>query len=297
MKLRQKVALIFWMVILGAIPAWANNPPQPDGLFSLILIFPIVIFGFRLAGASYTEGQRKWRWLRGILLGLAVIVAMAGTEIASIPLLVLLIFGLWRGIQIVKRGQGRKRILVGALVCLWTLFAVSDYWISLLVWSRVPLHQAMTIENLRKLSDAEQVYVHRAGFSGYGTIEQMRDAGTPLQSEWGDSGSAAYDPYLRDSFFGYHYNSVVDPDGKKFLITAVPTVYEKDITPVPIPGASLWTVLRSLGHKRNPNGDSTEVGQRSFAIDETGVIRATDLGTTRPVTREEVEKWKPVGAR
>jgi len=116
MKLRRKVELILWMVTLGALPAWANSPPQPDGVFSLILIFPVVIFGFRLAGASYTERERKWRWLRGTLLGLAAFLTAGGTEIASIPLLILVIFGLWRGIQIMYRGQGRKRILIGVLV-------------------------------------------------------------------------------------------------------------------------------------------------------------------------------------
>jgi len=222
MRLRRRVELIFWMVTLGTLPAWANNPPQPDGLFSVILIFPVVILGFRFAAAGYTEGERKWRWLRGVSFGLAVVLTAGGTELAGIPLLILLIFGLGRGIQIMSRGQGRKRIWLGALVCAWTLFAVSDYWISLQIWSPVPLNQATTVENLRKLADAEKLYVHRAGSSGYGTIEQMRDAGTPLQSIWSDGGSAAYNPYLKSSLMGYRYSSVVDPDGKKFLITAVP---------------------------------------------------------------------------
>ena len=301
MKLKRKVELVFWMVTLGAVPAWANNPPQPDGLFSLILIFPVVIFGFRLAKASYTDGERKWRWLRGLLLGFLVVLAMAGDDVAQIPLLVFLIFGLRRGIQIMYRGQGRKRFFVGALVCLWTLFALGDYGISLMVWSPVPSHEFATIRNLRFLAQAEQTYARTSPSGQFATIKQLQDAKIPLATEFSqpgeDSNPALYDLYMNNYVYvGYRFSSMVDADGKKFLITAVPAAYAKDIKPL-IPGTSWWILLRSRGRKRTPEEIHGQVGQRCFAIDESGVIRAADLGTTRPVTREEVEKWKPIGER
>ena len=34
--------------------------------------------------------------------------------------------------------------------------------------------------------------------------------------------------------------------------------------------------------------------RRSFAVDETRVIRARDLGSSLPVTRAEAAKWAPL---
>ena len=89
------------------------------------------------------------------------------------------------------------------------------------------------------------------------------------------------------SLWDVEKSQTVDASGGKFLITAVPAEYEKEPAPLRVPGSSWLYSLRSHA-KRD------EAGQRSFAIDETGVIRAADLGTTRPVTRDEVEKWKPL---
>jgi len=297
MKLRRRAGLIFLMVTLGVLPAWANNPPQPDGLFSLILIFPVVIIGFRLAGASYTQGERKWRILRGLLLGLSVIFAMAGSETAGLPMVFLLIFGCMRGVQIIMRGHGAKRIAIGLVVCLWTLFAVTDYGVSLTVWSPVRVHQEMAVMKLRALAKAEETYSRNSVSRRYGTIEQLRDTGTPLDFPWGggsDKGRA-YDVFLNDKgWSGYRYGVSVDSLGEKFFISAVPVAYEKDVRPLVIPGTSWLYALRSRSAQNNSWKQDSEVGQRCFAIDETGVIRAADLGTTRAVTHDEAEEWKPL---
>ncbi|MGD0509674.1 MAG: hypothetical protein ABSA27_17900 [Terriglobales bacterium] len=290
MKLSRKTGLIFWMLTLGCVPAWANNAPQPDGLFSIILIFPVAIIGFRLAGAAYTAGERKRRVLLGLVLALAVIVAMAGSGIAMIPLIMVLVYGCMRGVQIIVRGHGPKRVFIGVAVCLWTLFAVSDYVVSLEVWSPVRVHETTAVEDLRALASAEATYARSNDAKRYATIEQLRDARTPLQFGGQEikDGSRIYDLYLNGSVrAGYRYSSTVDASGGKFLITAVPAEYEKEPAPLRVPGSSWLYSLRSHA-KRD------EAGQRSFAIDETGVIRAADLGTTRPVTRDEVEKWKPL---
>jgi len=290
MKFRRKAELIFWMVTLSALPAWANNPPQPDGLFSLILIFPVAIFGYRLAGVAYTERQRKWRVARGLALGLAVLISAAGTGIAAIPLLLMLIYGCLRGVQIILRGQGPKRVLIGAAVCLWTLFAISDYLVSLNIRSPVAVHESSTISRLRFLAQAEDTYASNSALKKYATLEQLRDARMPLQGFAGGSNgdSGAYDSYLHGAVVsGYRYRLTVDASGGKFLITAVPADYVAEVAALRIPGASWLHALRQRHAQDN-------VGRRSFAVDESGVIRAADLGTTRPVTREEAGKWPPL---
>jgi hypothetical protein len=287
MKFRRKAELIFWMVTLGALPAWANNPPQPDGLFSLILIFPVAIFGYRLAGVAYTERQRKWRVARGLALGLAVLVSAAGTGIAAIPLLLLLIYGCIRGVQIILRGQGPKRVAIGTVVCLWTLFAISDYMISLNIRSPVAGNESAAVSRLRSLAQAEETYTGNPALRKYATLERLHEATIPLSTFASSGGSDDYYPYLHGTVLsGYRFSLTVDPSGEKFLITAVPSNYAAEAAALRIPGASWIHVLRR--HVED------NVGQRSFAVDESGTIRAADLGTTRAVTREEAEKWAPL---
>lgn len=53
----EVVCWLMWFLFAGALPAYANNPPAPDGMFSLILIFPVVIVGWRWAGVKLTERE------------------------------------------------------------------------------------------------------------------------------------------------------------------------------------------------------------------------------------------------
>ena len=133
--MRNRVRIAFWLlwfVAAGALPAYANNPPAPDGMFSLILIFPVAIFAFRWAGGEFTdkEKEKRRRITKGILLGLSTLVAGAGTEIGAAAMLVLLTYGLLRGGQVMRRGQCKKRFAIGSGVLLFTLFACSDYLLS-----------------------------------------------------------------------------------------------------------------------------------------------------------------------
>ena len=105
----QGLLWLLWFLLAGAIPAYANNPPQPDGILTLILIFPVAILGYRLAGAQVTQPQRKWRVLTGLLLTLCTLLTMGGTEIAMIPLLVILGYGVRRGVQAIARGTVTRR--------------------------------------------------------------------------------------------------------------------------------------------------------------------------------------------
>jgi len=277
MTTRRKVELIFWMITLGAAPAWANNPPQPDGLFSLILIFPVAIIGFRLAGAVYSERQRKWRVARGLLLGLAVLLTAGGTELALVPLVVILVFGCMRGIQIMQRGQGRKRIWIGAAVCLWTLFALSDYFVSLAGYPLGAVNEASAVAMLRTLATAEDSFSQEASktkATKFGQLDDLVAAGLIDKDHWPDRG-------------GYRFAVSLSDGGKGFVASAVPLVFgERERMAAMIPGES-W--FRQLG-----GGRPKATGSRNFAVDDSGVIRFNTVQLLRPPTREEAEKWKPL---
>jgi hypothetical protein len=47
----QRICLLLILIVTCALPASANNPPQPDGVFSILLIFPVILIGMRLADA------------------------------------------------------------------------------------------------------------------------------------------------------------------------------------------------------------------------------------------------------
>ena len=73
---------------------------------------------------------------------------------------------------------------------------------------------------------------------------------------------------------------------KEYFVCATPEHYGFWGYPV-LPGSSLWAGARS----------AKLLACRTFASDETGVLRAADLGTSRAVTREEAKKWNPPGVR
>jgi hypothetical protein len=263
-------------LLAGAIPAYANNPPQPDGLLTLVLIIPVAILAFHLAGATLSEKEKKWRVLRGLLLGLCILLAVGGTEVALIPLIVLLVYGVARGIRTMARGHGRRRWALGPLVILFTLFAVANYLVSLSYSGEAisPDHTAYV--NLRIINDAEQRFqtnaaldVNKNGVGEYGTLEQLHQAGM-------------VDDLLWERMHGqlYRYEVVLsgDPsrDEKQYFAYATPVHYGR---------RSMGLLLLRALWPEEPRA------RRTFACDETGVVRAADLGGSRAVTRAEAEKW------
>lgn len=278
-KLWRRTGLVLGLVAFGALPAYANNPPRPDGLLSLILIFPVAILGFHLAGAAYTDKQRKWRLVRGFFLGVAVLFTAGGTEIALIPLVILLAYGVQRGAQIIQRGQGKKRVLIGSLVLLWVLFAVGDYMISLNVSTRFYAYESSAVGGMRALQTAETTFKQSPGpdrtpLNLYGSLEDLRKA------------QLIDDIFLNHrTRYGYRYSLILEPSRQQFLAYAVPEEYLPRTTQwrAFVPGGSWVDALR-------PRRGAT----RSFAVDETGIIRAADLGASRPVTRQEAQKWPPL---
>ena len=47
MKKKLEIATwLGWFLLAGTLPAFANNPPAPDGMLSILLLFPMAILGF-----------------------------------------------------------------------------------------------------------------------------------------------------------------------------------------------------------------------------------------------------------
>ena len=274
---RQILLLLLWCLFAGAAPAYANNAPQPDGMFSLILIFPVAILGFRLAGAKLTDKQRKRRVMTGLALALCTLLCMAGTEIALIPLLLIIGYGVMRGIQAMKGGQGKRSAALGVAIIVFTLFGVANYITSTNYLPEGSMTAAGGHATLQDINEAELKFkstvlsgAAASGSGEFGTLEQLHAAGLLTDVDW---------EHLHGPHYRYFLVLTGNPaeDAKHYFVYATPVRYGR-----PIPTLSL---LRAL-LPRAP------YAQRTLASDETGVIRAADLGGSRPVTRAEAEKWQ-----
>jgi len=269
---------LWWILVAGAAPAYANNPPAPDGMLSLLLVFPVAILGFRLAGAKFTEKEKKWRILRGVLLALCTLAAAAGTGVGGLGMLVLLSYGLLRGAQAMGRGQGGRRFALGAFMILFAFFAGANYLTSLNNWPSVLRSESSAVGAVRTIVTAETTFradkkldANKNGIPEYGTPEQLHQAGLIPDSYRKPGGPG-----------GYRLVVVLtgDPaqDEKEFFVYATPDNYGS-------PPAVSISLVEAIRPQRR-------FGLRSFAADETGEIREADLGGSRAVTRAVAQKWK-----
>ncbi|HYW67412.1 MAG TPA: hypothetical protein VFB10_11960 [Candidatus Dormibacteraeota bacterium] len=279
----QKIRLLLILIATCALPAAANNPPQPDGIFSVLLIFPVVLIGMRLADARPEPKAKRRPLLTGLLLTLAFLFTLAGTEIGGLGLLVILIYGIYRGAQILQRGKSRKAWAIGAVVILWVLFAGADYFVSLssAPLSSVAMNEAGVVTRLRVFSSAETSFANQ--HSGNAEAQPVYAPVAKLQQEG-----------LLDSGFeadinrhGYRLGEIMEPSGRHFIFYAVPVQAQR---PEPrwrrmLPGSSLFP---GLFRKKESGG----TGVRSFAVDETGIIRWSVRSAPTPVTRIEAENWE-----
>lgn len=276
MKRMARPLLLLWLLLTAVAPARANNPPAPDGALSLLLLFPVAILALRWAGAVLPESRRKHCTLKGVGLGLVFFLTMGGTEVALIPLLILLCYGLFRGASVMRYGQGWKRFAVGTGVILFTLFAVTNYAASLNNWpsaSRTETGAAFAVRAVTaaqtEFRSAARLDANKNGAGEFGTLGQLRDARLLDDYVWRqmDGGSYRYAVVLTGS---------PAEDEKRFFVYATPAYYGD-----PPRQLSLLAAFRPA----KPHG------RRTFAADESGVVRSRDLGAARPVTREETQKW------
>ncbi len=267
--------MLAWFLLSDPRAAYANNPPAPDGMLSIILLFPVVIVGFIFAGAKLTEKEKKWAIVRGVVLGVAALITAAGTAVAIIPLLVLLGYGLRRGSQAMVRGQGLKRFAIGGGIILFVLFSVTNYLASLNNWPSESRYAAIGVSGIRSIVAAEMAFrsdgkldANKNGVPEYGSLQQLRQV-------------ALLEP---------GYLSVPERDGYRFtvILAGDPTRNEKEFFVYASPfhyGTAGRTI--SILDAFRPHSART-----TFASDESGVIRRADLGSSRPVTRQETLNWE-----
>jgi hypothetical protein len=275
------VLWLCWLVLAGELPAYANNPPAADGALSVLLIFPVVILGFKFAGAKLTDKEMKWRIPRMIFLVFCTLATFAGTAIGGLGILCLTIYGMARGVQAMVRGQGKKRFALGAAVFLFVPLAGFNYLLSLDNYPSAGRTESSAVGGVRTIVTAETTFksdakldAHKNGISEFGTLAQLQQAGLLTERYTTPSPSS-----------GYRYVLVLAEDParneKEFFVYATPTNYGN-------PAGFSISLLNLI--RPRPAG-----GIRTFSADEMGVIRFADLGGARAVTREEAQKWKPLG--
>jgi len=274
-----------FLLLAFALPAYANNSPQPDGLFSVLLIFPIAILGARLAGVVQVPKSASARVIGGIAVGvLCTLLLMAGTLLGALVALGILVYAILRGSQIIRRGRSAHRAAIGAVVMAFALFAFVDYWVSIVsFYSPEAAAEMSAVSGVRSLSIAESEFAKRSqsGNAPSGAVGMLKDLENAKLIDGSFSNSQ-----LRK---GYRYGEIVDPAKGQFLFYAIPAPELKpgSFHGYFVPGTSLLKSIRGVDHEEG-------TGYRSFAVDETGVIRWAIRTRTGPVTREEVQQWPPL---
>ena len=282
MTFSHRLLFLCAILIAFALPAHANNPPQPDGLFSVLLIFPVVLLGTRLAGVVPKPRRLSTRIISGIAVAIcAVFFLAAGTIVGMFAAILVLTYAVVRAVQIMQRGQSTRRALIGVVVMALSLFAIADYWESITGdFPSLATYEAAAIRRLRTLSDAESLASNPKASNApsarfYSSIAELQRA--HLIDESIVPGRV---------YKGYLYGEILDPDRKQFIFYARPAkAFKPELSwRRVVPGGSLLSPFL-------PSEDLQGTGERSFAVDETSVIRwaIRPLGT--PVTREEVQRW------
>jgi hypothetical protein len=207
---------------------------------------------------------------------------MAGTGLALIPLLGIAGYGIVRATQILRQGQGRKRLVIGIAVLGLVLFAVADYFASILSYDPGSALEYVAVSRLRSLATAEGEFRTPAFAKGssspvYGTMGELENA---------KLFNLDLTPNTVRS--GYVYGEIIDKPRNRFLFYAVPAFLHHSSSKWfhIVPGGSL--LLGILGRDR-----PRETGERSFAVDENGVMRVSlHRAPETPVSREEVLSWQ-----
>jgi len=282
MALFNRLCTLFVFLLAFAIPAYANNPPQPDGLFSLLLVFPVVLLACRLAGLNSPPKRSVMRIIVWTLVGVGSVVLLgAGTFIGAFAALLVLIYAIVRASHIMQKSESRKRPLIGLAVIAFALFAFVDYFVSIATYHKsTAVYEYIATMKIRQLNEAEQEFA-KSGQSDapketiFGTIKDL-EAARLIQSTVATG----------QTVDGYRFGEVLDAGRKHYVLYAIPAPELKlaETNPEVVPGASLLKAL--LGRKEQGTG------RLSFAVDETGEIRQAVRTATGPVTREEFSHWE-----
>jgi hypothetical protein len=174
--------------------------------------------------------------------------------------------------------------VIGAAVMAFAVFAFVDYWVSIeRFYSPEAAAEASAVSGVRSLSIAESELAKRGQSDhtpskAFGTLNDLRSA--KLIDDTFSNGR------IRK---GYRYGEFVDPAKGQFIFYSIPVPELKPGSShgYLVPGTSLLKSIQGVDHEEG-------TGYRSFAVDETGVIRWAIRTRTGPVTREEVNGWAPL---
>ena len=144
------------------------------------------------------------------------------------------------------------------------------------------MRESIAVSRLRSLATAEMEFktpaYSKAGPAPvYGTMKELEDA---KLFEWNLTPNTSH--------AGYLYGEIIDKPNNQFLFYAVPAFPRHSPSKWfhILPGGSL--LLGILGNDRLP-----ETGKRSFAVDESGVIRVNEhWNSGPPVSRGEALIWR-----
>ena len=184
-----KLALL---LLALALPAWANNPPRPDGVLYLILVFPLAAMGRYLAGAEVPRRRLGWRVARGVFYVFTVLLAAAGTGLGLLAMVVIVAYGLARAVEILRRGQRARKLALAALVAVSTLAAAAGYLWAVGAGSAETLARARQKRTIADLRNSGLAVMSWCIDQGLGDLEAAAGAsGTPQALAFDGPGSPA----------------------------------------------------------------------------------------------------------
>jgi hypothetical protein len=261
----NRLALLVVLTVLLPSTAFANNAPRPDGVLSLMFVIPVALIGSHFAGARFNPKRRVARTLGAVGVTILAIVSAGGTIVGLVMLLVVMVYGLNRGIQAIRLGHSRRRYWIGAATIVYSLFAGGDYLTALALWTATESEQDWIVRSNLRTAFGKW----RDGALDFGSVDQLElDArGIVEMRHWGPP----------------HYSYIVSATDRPVRADRHLFLYAR---PHRYGRSDLWS--SSLGLAL---GIQEARFRFTYAIDETGVVRRADLGATRPVTREETKTW------
>ncbi len=161
MIFHRRIAYFTTVLIGFAVPVAANNPPRPDGVLYLILVFPLLAIAGHLAEASPVQRSAAGKVGRVVFFTFVILASAAGTEIGFFAAFVIMLYGIVRSFRILSRGIGGKRYVYAVIALLGTIAAGFGY-----LWAASSMNSYMynlsrqkrTMSDMRALSTALQTW-------------------------------------------------------------------------------------------------------------------------------------------